>query len=492
VLPPLLSLQESEGDCWTATGTHSSTSKNNNAASSMQKSKALEAAFRALLPWPTVEQLSDLMAPSQPAAVKAAAARELAHRLNTDTATWEYLQYVLSAFQAERQGVSRLAQMLIEPNDCDTQLAALGLLKALWELGTSELALRLLEQPGVEVNLVRLLHEGDALAVRQAAAADALERLLLDHGYDVTTSLPQPLAPSQSDPNSWPVVSGLVAVLRAAAVSAEGKEAAVWALFHLMLASTGDRYSPPRGSSVVQRHPAVQAAVAPLVALLQHEDVQGAAATALGTLADGCRVNQCLIGAVDGAISRMWQLVKQPCDDSPASCMLAAVIAGHSDNQSCLMNQKGFMDDLVGLLPERDERFLKVATALIKDNPEFVLRLCNIPAAVPALTASLNPKYYSTEQIQCTMALLLSMAKAQPITIHTISMQPGWKFFLGTGAASLLTGTGAAPALAFKDFFSWPVFLVVVLSKSPQLCSFRPSSAMQHAAWRELPNIRGV
>ena len=48
----------------------------------------------------------------------------------------------------------------------------------------------------------------------------------------------------------------------------------------------------------------------------------------------------------------------------------------------------------------------------------------------------------------------------------------------------------AAPALASKDFISWPVFLVVVLSKAPQLWSFRLSSAMQHAAWRELEPLR--
>jgi hypothetical protein len=158
----------------------------------------------------------------------------------------------------------------------------------------------------------------------------------------------------------------------------------------------------------------MQAAIGPLVALLQAEDwgVQKSAADAICILAKGHPANQSLIGAEPGAISRLWQL--------GFCCTLADVVKGHGINQSRLMALAGFMGQLLDLLGRDRWDFNRVAEPL-KDNPEFTLRLCNIPTAVPLLTAALDPAtVWGT-----ILGLLLSMCKADPSTIRTLSSQPG-------------------------------------------------------------------
>ena len=214
----------------------------------------------ALLPSLTIPQLSEYMAPSQPAAVKAAAARELEQRLwELD---WRAKQQVLDAFWYDDEGlhVPRLVQLLSKPDGSDTQLAALVLLKALWEWGSIQLALRLAEQPGVVDTLVRLLHEG--VAAKQAASV--LRRLFSKHKNAFTMTRPKSLAPPRSEPNSWPVVAGLAAVLQSPAAPAEGKEGAADAMYHLMCAFTFGNPAPD-----AQLYPDIAATVEPLVALLQ-------------------------------------------------------------------------------------------------------------------------------------------------------------------------------------------------------------------------------
>jgi HEAT repeat protein len=347
------------------------------------KSEALAAAWVALLPSFTAAQLSDHMAPSQPAAVKAAAARELASRLGE--LNWEKRRDEEAAFHALPDGVPRLVQLLTEPDDDDTQLAALEAVAGVWgDWSATEVVLQLLQLPGVVDTLVQLLHEGGA--AKQAVAANALQRLFFSAGCSRvgmagsawSKCWPESLAPSSSDPNSWPVISGLVAVLRAPAVSADGKYDAAWAVDRLVV----------NLPAAFQLHPAVQAAVDPLVALLEHhnQDVQDQAATALRTLAMGCQVNQSLIGAEDGAISKLWQRVKS----GWYAGHLVAVLKGHGLNQSRLMHQDGFIEDLMGLLAERQWVFKDVVTLLSEDNPDFVLRMCNTPTAVPALISVLE------------------------------------------------------------------------------------------------------
>jgi hypothetical protein len=152
-----------------------------------------------------------------------------------------------------------------------------------------------------------------------------------------------------------------------------------------------------------------------------------AAALALGALAERCQFHQSLIGSVDGAISRLWQLakqgytaasrsVKEQPGPSSLTVLLAAVINDHGLNQSYLVQQDGFMEDLLQLRADNSDLFSYVVTPL-SNNPEFVQRLCNTPTAVPTLTSALN-SYWS-------QALLLSMCKAQPSTILTINSQPG-------------------------------------------------------------------
>lgn len=62
---------------------------------------------------------------------------------------------------------------------------------------------------------------------------------------------------------------------------------------------------------------------------------------------------------------------------------------------------------------------------MLEDNPDFVLRLCNIPSAVPTLTAALDPDSESQSTNRQYLALLLAMSNRQPSTIPTISQQPG-------------------------------------------------------------------
>jgi hypothetical protein len=128
------------------------------------------------------------------------------------------------------------------------------------------------------------------------------------------------------------------------------------------------------------------------VQLLQHkmEDIHELVAEVLHTLADSCSPNQSLIGAVansaGGAISRLWQLTRSS-DIYEAPKALAAVIKGHNINQSHLMHEDNFTEDLLKLLAQEAWRFVAVATALHQDSAEFVLRLRHTPAAVPSLTA---------------------------------------------------------------------------------------------------------
>lgn len=332
--------------------------------------------------------------------------------------------------------MSRLVQLLTDPDDDDTQLAALQALGGLWYYsGTkSDLA----GQPWVVGPLVRLLHDGDA--VKQAAAVGASYGLLVHHGR-FALPLPQLLAPAHSSLNSWPVMSGLVVVLQSSASSPpilSAKSNAAAAMCVLMTFSKGACLLP----AAFQLHPDAQAAVAPLVALLQHAVGSRVAAVALGALAEGCPDNQSLIGTVDGAIRRLWQVTKLATDSDVLEA-LAAVIKGHGVNQGYLMGQNFFMEDLVEMLRNRSERFSRLAALLGEDNPNFVLKLCNTPLAVPALTAALDPSDIfcsdsdrdsdsdsvsdSIRQHKQILALLLSMYKAQPNTILAISGQPGMK-----------------------------------------------------------------
>jgi hypothetical protein len=59
-------------------------------------------------------------------------------------------------------------------------------------------------------------------------------------------------------------------------------------------------------------------------------------AEVMHTLAEGCRANQSLIGATNGAISKLWHLTRSS-DLYEAPKALAAVFKGHSINQSELL-----------------------------------------------------------------------------------------------------------------------------------------------------------
>jgi hypothetical protein len=355
------------------------------------------AAWLAVLPSLTMAQLLEHMDPSQSAAVKAAAARELARRLRQDGGA--------KPFEASPEGVSRLVQLLAEAEERDTQLAALEALVAVFRwCGDDDFLCQQLDQlPGFADALVRVLHELPAVGDEdmQAEIMEAVARLI-GNG-----TVPQALGPSPSHPNSWPAASALVAVLQSPAVSTWCKGHAAEAVYWLL-----HRLRHPTAAE----HPAMQAAVGPLVALLQAEErgVQGSAAAVIGKLAEGHPANQSLIGAEPGAISRLWQL---------GLCgTLADVVEGHGINQSRLLAQDGFMGQLLDLLGSDRSNFSSVAEAL-QDNSECILRLCDIPTVVPLLTAALRPE--SNWETRVILGLLLSMCKADPSTIRTFSSQPG-------------------------------------------------------------------
>lgn len=222
----------------------------------------------------------------------------------------------------------------------------------------------------------------------------------------------------------------MVAVLKSPTASAEGKTAAAWAFWSLM-------QNPLPGGSpsdAAKLHPAAQSAVEPLVATLQLDSINSTApcskqwvpaAWTIDVLARDCPPNQSLglIGAEPCVISRLWQLSLDRYFLWPA---LAALCAGHGMNQSRLMSQDGFVENLMKL-PERrirDDNYFRwiecidTALALFEDNPEFVLMLCNTSAAaaVPVLTAALDvPEGWSQHgAIKRILQLLLSMSKADP------------------------------------------------------------------------------
>lgn len=177
-------------------------------------------------------------------------------------------------------------------------------------------------------------------------------------------------------------------------------------------------------------HPAVQAALGPLLALLPAEPtpVEGAGfwvlRSTIEVLATDHPANQSLIGAEPGAITKLCQ--------RRYWFALAAVVKGHGINQSRLIAQDGFMDKLMDVLASKGclFGFNWVAAALSQDNPEFTLQLCNTPTAVPLLTGALlraHPECFlgSGPIWDTILALLLSRCKARPSTVHTISSQPG-------------------------------------------------------------------
>jgi len=451
----------------------SSSSSSNSGRLQLDSAFAAASGWLAVLPSLTVAQLSDHMEPSQPAAVKAAAARELARRLKKKNSKSDEWQRLCAALEACPQGISRLAhllgepdddaqlaalevmrqgtdkfcetllseqphevvaglvQLLAEPNDDEKQLAALEVMRA----GSNTFCESLLQQSEVVAALVQLLHGDDA--AKQAAAAAVIYNVVVDGPYLslawLGKQLPACLAPPYSDPNSWPVCSGLVAVLKSTTASAEGKERAARVFCYLM------RYALPGASTrdAGKLHHAAQAAVGPLVAMLRLDDIDKrgleAAADAIYLLAGDCPPNQSPVGAEPCAISRLWQLLLDGRPGWPnypevsISDALAALCAGHGLNQSRLMSQDGFMEDLMKLAAS--DRFgwlfMKIASVLVENNPEFVLRMCNTPATVPALTGALFRKGYERFN-QLALKLLLSMSQADPTTIHTISKQhPG-------------------------------------------------------------------
>lgn len=228
-----------------------------------------------------------------------------------------------------------LMRLLSKAEEHDTQLAALAALGAVFRWCSKDFLSRQLDElPGFGDALVQLLHELPAVGDEDMQAAVMSAVALC---FEETHQLPEALGPSPSHPNSWPAASAFAAVLQSPAVSTRCKGHAANALWWLLL----DQAPPPTDTAV---HPAVQAAIGPLVALLQAEDhdVQRSAAGAIRQLAEGHPANQSLIVAEPGAISRLWQLRR--CYE------LAAVVKGHGINQSRLMAQDGFMDDLLDLL----------------------------------------------------------------------------------------------------------------------------------------------
>lgn len=176
-----------------------------------------------------------------------------------------------------------------------------------------------------------------------------------------------------------------------------------------------------------QQHPDVQAAVGPVAALLQQDDrgVQQQAAEAIQALVKGCKPNQSLFGAEPGAVSRLWQLTQDTDSWVGLPEVLVTVFRGHRANRALLVQQPGFMEDLLGLLASKMPwRFYEVATPLLDKKHGFVLKLCDIPTAVPMLVVGLDPTASGKRNSQL-LDLLLCMTKARPSVIHTISKQSG-------------------------------------------------------------------
>mgnify|MGYP001806954320 CR=1 FL=1 len=316
-----------------------------NAAAAIECLRAHECAASpgtAHLPYLTINQLSDHMAPSQPAAAKAAAARELARRLREFDP--KPTKRELAAFQALPQGMSRLVQLIgADSKDCDTQLAALEVITSVWAVGSPQSCEEIAGQPGVVETLGQLL-QGGSTAI-QATAVGGILALIRDGG-----SCPSKFYPSQSDPNSWPIASGLVAVLQSSAASVECKGSAAAAIECLLRI-----HKRKKRPGCAQLHPDIQAAIGPLVGLLQQEDcrAQMHAAQAIGALARGRKHNKDLIGGRPWAISRLWQLTTDTSSWIGMPQVLISVFAGHSANESLLVQQSGFMEDLLGLLGSR-------------------------------------------------------------------------------------------------------------------------------------------
>jgi hypothetical protein len=413
----------------------------------MRRVDALERGCKVLIAPLSTGRLVGYMDSSQPAVLRKAAASELANRLSelenrlkVSDSQPEAREEELKAWAAEIVGFGKLLSRLQDDNDeegyhddviakltADAHVAILRVVKIIGDLAkvsghASSIASQLLGQPGVVDTLVQLLHEGSGDV--QAAVVEAIWAFA-PRTYAGTSPYPEAFAPTLSEPNRWPVIEGFAAMLQSPAVWTHTKGRIALALPSLVLPVM----KGISNAGAVQLHPAVEAAVKCLVALLENEYISHTAASSIRELAESSPGIQSLVGGLDGAISRLWCLATDPEKSNNAwlhyySDAPAAVIRGHGLNQSRLMHQDGFMEDLLGLLPKWQStgygRFLVIVEELV-DNPEFVLRLSRT-AVAPLLVAGLKSDNWHHDSNTTFLRLLLSMSEARPGTVYPISL----------------------------------------------------------------------